>query len=283
MKNKFELFSGFIILIFIGYVFMRVVTTPPVPEPVVPQPVPSPSESATTPSAAFMFEVEEAARIEIGAPIEGYEPAMLMQVFPGFVAADFNEVDAVIGNYFYDASHDEVRYVAPMNEPMHSAGPSISEAGFDRLFQNVTERFLSYYPNGDLELLMEWLKDAEYGVLPQPPLLEPEPVTPPVVACTMDAKMCPDGSFVGRVGPNCEFAACPEPVNDEVTYCPDRPKGEEIACIDLYAPVCGQVQVECITTPCDPVSETFSNSCYACANDRVVSYTEGACDDASDQ
>ncbi len=29
------------------------------------------------------------------------------------------------------------------------------------------------------------------------------------VACTADAKLCPDGSAVGRVGPNCEFAACP--------------------------------------------------------------------------
>lgn len=29
------------------------------------------------------------------------------------------------------------------------------------------------------------------------------------VACTMDAKICPDGSAVGRTGPNCEFAACP--------------------------------------------------------------------------
>ncbi len=29
------------------------------------------------------------------------------------------------------------------------------------------------------------------------------------VACTMEAKMCPDGSFVGRTGPACEFAACP--------------------------------------------------------------------------
>jgi hypothetical protein len=28
------------------------------------------------------------------------------------------------------------------------------------------------------------------------------------VACTMEAKMCPDGSYVGRVGPNCEFASC---------------------------------------------------------------------------
>jgi plastocyanin len=28
-------------------------------------------------------------------------------------------------------------------------------------------------------------------------------------ACTMDAKECPDGTFVGRVAPSCEFAACP--------------------------------------------------------------------------
>ncbi len=30
-----------------------------------------------------------------------------------------------------------------------------------------------------------------------------------VVACTMDAKMCPDGSYVGRSGPKCEFSPCP--------------------------------------------------------------------------
>lgn len=29
------------------------------------------------------------------------------------------------------------------------------------------------------------------------------------VFCTMEAKMCPDGSYVGRTGPKCEFAACP--------------------------------------------------------------------------
>ncbi|MDO8633666.1 MAG: hypothetical protein Q7K34_00030 [archaeon] len=32
----------------------------------------------------------------------------------------------------------------------------------------------------------------------------------PPVACTLEAKICPDGSAVGRVGPNCEFAPCPE-------------------------------------------------------------------------
>ena len=27
--------------------------------------------------------------------------------------------------------------------------------------------------------------------------------------CTMDAKLCSDGSYVSRTGPNCEFAECP--------------------------------------------------------------------------
>ncbi|MDP2655132.1 MAG: hypothetical protein Q8P17_01040 [bacterium] len=27
--------------------------------------------------------------------------------------------------------------------------------------------------------------------------------------CTMDAKLCSDGSYVSRTGPNCEFALCP--------------------------------------------------------------------------
>src|SRR5260221_10135993 len=30
-----------------------------------------------------------------------------------------------------------------------------------------------------------------------------------LVACTQEAKICPDGTSVGRTGPNCEFAACP--------------------------------------------------------------------------
>jgi hypothetical protein len=37
--------------------------------------------------------------------------------------------------------------------------------------------------------------------------------TPVDVACTMEAKLCPDGSSVGRSGPKCEFAACPENIN----------------------------------------------------------------------
>src|SRR3989338_8801205 len=34
--------------------------------------------------------------------------------------------------------------------------------------------------------------------------LSPEPVF-----CTQEAKQCPDGSYVGRTGPKCEFNPCP--------------------------------------------------------------------------
>jgi len=36
-----------------------------------------------------------------------------------------------------------------------------------------------------------------------------QPVVSGPIACTQEAKECPDGSYVGRTGPNCAFAACP--------------------------------------------------------------------------
>ena len=29
------------------------------------------------------------------------------------------------------------------------------------------------------------------------------------IVCTQEVKLCPDGSYVGRTGPNCEFTTCP--------------------------------------------------------------------------
>lgn len=48
------------------------------------------------------------------------------------------------------------------------------------------------------------------------------------VACPADAKQCPDGSFVSREGPNCEFAECPtlptvpEDVREQIESKADR-------------------------------------------------------------
>ena len=42
---------------------------------------------------------------------------------------------------------------------------------------------------------------------------------PEQVACTQEAMLCPDGSYVGRAGPNCEFAECPaDPTANWQTY-----------------------------------------------------------------
>ena len=47
--------------------------------------------------------------------------------------------------------------------------------------------------------------------------------TPSQVACTMEAKICPDGSSVGRTGPNCEFTACPTTSTTHVLFqCSDN-------------------------------------------------------------
>lgn len=64
--------------------------------------------------------------------------------------------------------------------------------------------------------------------------------------------------------------------SEEKIYCTQESRKAQ-ACTADYNPVCGYVQVECITAPCNPVPETFSNSCAACMNERVEYYTEGAC------
>lgn len=117
-------------------------------------------------------------------------------------------------------------------------------------------------------------ESAPMGSAPTEDIEEP-------VACTMDAMMCPDGSYVGRVAPNCEFAPCPSEDNTSSIMCPVESRNVD-ACISVVEPVCGLVQVECITTPCDPVQQTFGNSCEACSNERVISYTESACESGED-
>ncbi|MFO0703540.1 MAG: hypothetical protein U0525_02330 [Patescibacteria group bacterium] len=45
------------------------------------------------------------------------------------------------------------------------------------------------------------------------PIITPPPPDEPTF-CTTDAKICPDGTGVGRVPPNCEFAPCPSSKNN---------------------------------------------------------------------
>jgi len=50
-------------------------------------------------------------------------------------------------------------------------------------------------------------------------------------------------------------------------------------CTMDYRPVCAQVEVQCVTTPCNPIDETFSNACSAW--DNKIIYT-GECNSLVD-
>lgn len=43
------------------------------------------------------------------------------------------------------------------------------------------------------------------------------PNEPMPIACTMEARLCPDGTSVGRSGPSCEFSACAFPNTEDKT------------------------------------------------------------------
>ncbi|MBU0530373.1 MAG: hypothetical protein KKC05_01745 [Nanoarchaeota archaeon] len=86
------------------------------------------------------------------------------------------------------------------------------------------------------------------------------------VKCTSDAKRCEDGSYVARVAPSCEFAACPDgsiPQTDNVK-CDPNIVGVEGPCTMEYMPVCGEDGI------------TYGNVCDACRAG-AVDYIEGEC------
>lgn len=58
------------------------------------------------------------------------------------------------------------------------------------------------------------------------------------VACAQEAKLCPDGSAVGRTGPNCEFASCPvvNPIGKQCSGPSDTSCPEDFNCVEGCGP-----------------------------------------------
>lgn len=66
-------------------------------------------------------------------------------------------------------------------------------------------------------------------------------------------------------------------VKDEVMTTMSLPtttsnEDDERMCTMDYNPVCAKVQIQCITTPCNPILETFSNACMAWDNEIVYAW-----------
>lgn len=51
---------------------------------------------------------------------------------------------------------------------------------------------------------------SQTPTITQTPTPTPTEQTDKKIFCTQEAKECPDGSYVGRTGPNCEFTPCPK-------------------------------------------------------------------------
>ena len=259
MQKTFEFIGGILIAIFMVVVFHQattqnkraelpptVVTTPVEQPAVIEEPLVNNSVSA----ADFAFTLQEAVRIEIGQPIEGYEPAMFMQVFPELQPQDFDGAEALIGYYQY--TDGELMHEVGDVDMIHSAAPALSELGMETLLGNVIERLKLDPDTTTVEKVVERLRYNSEDVPSD------EAGDDMLVACTMDAS-----PLVPTKSPG-------------VTLCSPESKLAE-ACTMEYAPVCGLVEVQCITTPCNPIPETFSNACEACARGNVLSYTDGAC------
>jgi hypothetical protein len=216
-----------------------------------------------------------------GMPIDGFVPQMFLDTFNGLTVTDFEGVEASVGYYTIKAG--ALTHVMDDSRMVHSAAGAVTDRGLNTLLANVSVRLgVDLRTSGTLTQIMDALiatpadTPVENGDSQDMPVVPPVPTQP--MACTQEAKICPDGSAVGRSGPECAFAPCPseqKPDTRTVHECTVSERNR--ACTREYRPVCALVSVQCVTTPCPPVPETFGNGCSACAQSNVLSYTDGAC------
>src|SRR5680860_268019 len=70
--------------------------------------------------------------------------------------------------------------------------------------------------------------------------------------------------------------AIPPETKPVVIKCLPEQRNADV-CNEIYQPVCAKVNIQCFTTPCNPIKQTFSNACHACQNSLVELYTTGDC------
>ena len=71
--------------------------------------------------------------------------------------------------------------------------------------------------------------------------------------CTMDAKICPDGTAVGRSGPKCEFVECPTAITNQI-----KEKGVLNGKVTV-GPVCpADFAVKYPTFSCEPTPDMYA-------------------------
>lgn len=185
------------------------------------------ADTGPTAASAQYFTDEARAKVvaEIGQPIEGFTPQMFMQVYPGLVASDFEGVEAINGTYTVE--NGQVVFKLQVNEgaPVTSADGAIEDEGMKTLILNIGARLgMDVSTRADVDAILSVISsEAPSGGngTDNPPTGGNDDGTGGY-ACTMDAKLCPDGSAVGRSGPRCEFTKCPGESALGYRTCPDE-------------------------------------------------------------
>jgi hypothetical protein len=64
-----------------------------------------------------------------------------------------------------------------------------------------------------------WMQSNDIVINTQLPIIDnKKPIQKETVACTQEVKHCPDGMYISRTGPNCEFALCPGEKDDNSVW-----------------------------------------------------------------
>ncbi len=86
----------------------------------------------------FRFTLEDEVNKKLGSPVEGFEPKLFMEVFPGLAATDFEGVAATTGTY--EIENGELVFVPDTTRLQHSAAGAITQSGMATLLANVSTR-----------------------------------------------------------------------------------------------------------------------------------------------
>jgi hypothetical protein len=138
--------------------------------------------------SAYALETDAADITLVATQGNGGAPTKLMRERDSASTRVLDTPQIVLMKYYRDVdSHNEELLIPAMRFPIRGA----------------TDASTPKY------IMVPLVKDIVDSMIPGPVASGPQEGDGSGVACTMDAKACPDGSYVGRTGPSCEFAPCP--------------------------------------------------------------------------
>lgn len=106
-----------------------------------------------------------------------------------------------IGNYVDSHGVDRERIIDQLLRKDQANNSRVA------IFISIISLFIACF-----SLWQSFSKDVSLPSTANPIIQNPKIEEPKGIACTLEAKLCPDGSSVGRSGPDCVFSECPSTI-----------------------------------------------------------------------